>query len=114
MSEYQQRNSRRSDGQIARRGNQTSGYSGEAVYTGFSYLPLDVQSRRDDRILARFEDNTESLSPVEKLVQAVKASGEYLDDAVVAELQAVFSPATLATMVGVFGIYVASHATGVG
>ena len=56
----------------------------------------------------------ESLSPVEKLTKAIEASGKYLGEAVVEELKAVFTPATLATMIGVFGIYIAAHATGVG
>ena len=55
-----------------------------------------------------------NFTSVEKLTKAIEASGDYLTEAVVEELEAVFSPATLATMVGVFGIYVASHATGVG
>ena len=118
MPEYYQRNSRRSnrydEGQTARRENQMYGHQGEAIYTGFSNRPLDVQSRRDDRILARFEDNTETLSPVEKLTEAVEYSWDYLPAQVAEEIEAIFTPATLATMIGVFGVYVAAHATGIG
>ena len=62
MAEYDRRSSRfgkqeRSSGQIGRRSNRTSGHQVEAVYTGFSNLPLDVQLRRDERIFARFRDD---------------------------------------------------------
>ena len=61
MAEYDERSTRRDrqrhdPRQIA----STSlgyGHQGEAVYTGFSNLPLDVQLRRDERIFARFEDD---------------------------------------------------------
>ena len=54
------------------------------------------------------------LVPVEKLSEAVKRSGKYLEDEVAEELRAIFTPATLATMVAVFAAYIAAHATGIG
>ena len=62
MAEYDRRSSRfgkqeRSSGQIERRESRTSGHQGEAIYTGFSGLPLDVQSREDDEFLARILDD---------------------------------------------------------
>ena len=61
MAEYDERstrrNKRKSDSRQIASGNQMYGHQGEAVYTGFSNRPLDVQSRRDDRILARILDD---------------------------------------------------------
>ena len=65
------------------------------------------------------EDATEqldvaNLSSVEKLAEAVKRSASSLGSELAQELQAIFTPATLATMAGVFAVYVAAHATGIG
>ena len=92
MHEYDERSSRfskqeRESEQIARRENRMSGHQVEAVYTGFSNLPLDVQSRRDDRILARildddeFEDEEfEDTQTVESaFVQSEIVASNYLD-----------------------------------
>ena len=94
MAEYDERSTRRDrqrrdSGQIASR-NQMYGHQGEAVYTGFSNRPLDVQSRRDDRILARildddefeddFEDELEDTQTVEStFVQSEIVAANYLD-----------------------------------
>ena len=67
-----------------------------------------------------FGEDTESnedlshLNSVEKLLLAVEASVYYLPSEVAEEIKAIFTPATLATMVGVFAVYLAAHATGVG
>ena len=54
------------------------------------------------------------LVPVEKLAEAVSRSAKALPEEVAEELRALFTPATLATMVGVFAAYIAAHATGIG
>ena len=58
--------------------------------------------------------NVAELSNVEKLTESIKRSAKALPGEVADELQAIFTPATLATMVSVFAVYVAAHATGVG
>ena len=83
------------------------------------YIPLEQHFKEESELYARFGSNSalsdvKNLSQVEKLVKAVEASGNYLEDEIVEELRAIFTPATLATMVGVFAVYVAAHATGVG
>ena len=79
-----------------------------------------LYKKRDDERFERFGDDTESkedlshLNSVEKLLLAVEASIYYLPSEVAEEIKAIFTPATLATMVGVFAVYLAAHATGIG
>ena len=79
-----------------------------------------LYKKRDDERFDRFGDYTESnedlshLNSVEKLLLAVEASIYYLPSEVAEEIKAIFTPATLATMVGVFAVYLAAHATGIG
>ena len=79
-----------------------------------------LYKKRDDERFERFGDDIESnedlshLNSVEKLLLAVEASIYYLPSEVAEEIKAIFTPATLATMVGVFAVYLAAHATGVG
>ena len=58
--------------------------------------------------------NVAELTNVEKLTESIKRSAKALPGEVADELQAIFTPATLATMVTVFAVYVAAHATGIG
>ena len=79
-----------------------------------------LAKKRDDERFDRFGEDTESnedlshLNSVEKLLLAVEASIYYLPSEVAEEIKAIFTPATLATMVGVFAVYLAAHATGIG
>ena len=79
-----------------------------------------LYKKRDDERFDRFGEDTESnedlshLNSVEKLLLAVEASVYYLPSEVAEEIKAIFTPATLATMVGVFAVYLAAHATGIG
>ena len=79
MPERQERNNRRSNRLDERLIDEPSEYQGEAVYTGFSNLPLNVQMRRDERIFERFEnddfeddefEDTTSLDQHQKLLDA--------------------------------------------
>ena len=75
MAEYDERSTRRDrqrrdSGQIAS-GNQMYGHQGEAVYTGFSGLPLDVQSREDDEFLARILDDEFDEDEAEQIPEAL-------------------------------------------
>ena len=54
------------------------------------------------------------LDPTEKLLEAVNRAAILLPSEVAEEIKAIFTPATLATMVGVFAAYIAAHATGIG
>ena len=58
--------------------------------------------------------NVAELDSVGKLTEAVKRSASALPGELATELQALLSPATLATMASVFAIYVAAHSVGVG
>ena len=58
--------------------------------------------------------NVSELTNVEKLTESIKRSAKALPGEVADELQAIFTPQTLATMVSVFAVYVAAHATGIG
>ena len=60
------------------------------------------------------QDQVAQLSPAEKLLEAVEAAAKHLPGEVAEEIRAIFTPATLATMVGVFAAYIAAHATGIG
>lgn len=48
------------------------------------------------------------LEPTEKLGEAITRSGKYLRKEIVQQLQEIFTPATLATMMGVFAVYLAA------
>ena len=63
---------------------------------------------------AKRQLDVSKLVPVEKLAEAVSRSAKALPEEVAEELRALFTPATLATMVGVFALYLAAHATGIG
>ena len=85
------------------------------------HISLEQHYKEEEELYARFgssSDNEtsdlEDLTSVEKLTEAVSRSGQYLSEEVAEELRALFSPATLATMVGVFAAYIAAHATGIG
>ena len=130
MAEYDERSTRRGirgreEGQIARIERERSGHLRRPIRRERPNIPPEVQASRDDRILARFRDDddddleketldVESLSQVEKLIQAVSRSAKHLPGEVAEELKALFTPATLATMVAVFAVYIAAHATGIG
>ena len=60
------------------------------------------------------QDRIAGLSPTEKLLEAVNRGAILLPSEVAEEIKAIFTPATLATMVGVFAAYIAAHATGIG
>jgi hypothetical protein len=55
-----------------------------------------------------------SQTPVEKLGEAVSRGAKALPAALAEELKALFSTATLASLVAVLGVYLAAHATGIG
>ena len=61
MAEYDRRSTRRDkqrrDSRQIASTSHLYGHQSEAVYTGYSYLPLDVQAKRDERIFARFRDD---------------------------------------------------------
>ena len=58
--------------------------------------------------------DVEELTPAQKLGEAVIRSASALPAEVAEEIKAIFTPATLASMVSVFAIYAAAHATGIG
>ena len=70
--------------------------------------------KRNAQQNTKTEVNIADLSSVEKLLKAVEASAKYLPGEVAEEIKAIFTPATLATIVGVLGVYIAAHATGIG
>jgi hypothetical protein len=74
----------------------------------------EIESVEDESSLVAEKPEVENLTPVEKLGEAVSRGAKALPAALGEEIKALFSPATLATMVGVFAVYIAAHATGVG
>ena len=56
--------------------------------------------------------NVSQLSQVDKLVEAVSRSAKYFPGEIAEELKAIFSPANLAIMMGVFVVYAAASFTG--
>ena len=58
--------------------------------------------------------NVAELNNVEKLTEAVTRSASALPQEIASELLAIFTPATLATMVSVFAVYIAAHSVGIG
>ena len=74
---------------------------------GFEVLAEPIEPIADTSDIA-------NLSSVEKLFEAVNRSARYLPGEVAEEIKALFTPAALATMVAVLGVYVAAHATGIG
>jgi hypothetical protein len=74
----------------------------------------EIESVEDESSLVAEKPEVENLTPVEKLGEAVSRGAKALPAALGEEIKALFSPATLATMVGVFAVYIAAHATGIG
>ena len=72
----------------------------------------DRQRRLDwfERERQQERDRIARLNPTEKLLEAVNRGARQLSSEVAAEIQAIFTPATLATMIGVFATYIAAHA----
>ena len=58
--------------------------------------------------------NVAELDNVGKLTEAVKRSASALPGEIAEELLALLSPATLATMISVFAVYIAAHSVGIG
>ena len=79
----------------------------ERLLGGFSHQSPTVVEETSVPLVA-------DLNNVEKLIKAVEASAKHLPSEVADEIKAIFTPATLATMVGVFTVYIAAHATGIG
>ena len=118
---YRQRKKRdrKGEGPISRYKRKMRGSIDSYCEAGMKVDPK-LYKKRDDERFERFGDDTESnedlshLNSVEKLLLAVEASIYYLPSEVAEEIKAIFTPATLATMVSVFAVYLAAHATGIG
>ena len=89
MAEYDRRSTRRDkqrrDSRQIASTSHLYGHQSEAVYTGYSYLPLDVQAKRDERIFARFRDDKfddDELEDTQTVESAFQQSdeGEFLSD----------------------------------
>lgn len=78
------------------------------------FLAAEAKADRERR-MAWFERKYQEelariarLEPTEKLGEAITRSGKYLRKEIVQQLQEIFTPATLATMMGVFAVYLAA------
>ena len=86
----------------------------------FTPKELLTKTKADrERRLAWFERELQEerariaeLSPTEKLLEAVNRGARQLPSEVAEEIKAIFTPATIATMMGVFAVYMAASLTG--
>ena len=106
---------RRKDTTFNQSGNSSSSFN----FRGKDIAPTLLvkqgkSSARKTATKAKGQLDVSQLVPVEKLAQAVSRSAKALPEELAEELRALFTPATLATMVGVFAAYIAAHATGIG
>ena len=74
----------------------------------------EIEPLEDESSLVAETPEVESLTPVEKLAEAVSRGAKALPAALAEEIKAIFTPATLASLVVVLGVYLAAHATGIG